>query len=270
MMAPEIEFVIKQCRNHPSLVLWAGDNECDFAFSWAGTRRDPNHNVITRKLIPDLLRIHDFTRPYLPSSPYMDEHAYKSGEPISEDHLWGPRDYFKGDYYKNTVCHFASETGYHGCPSPKSLEKFMTKETLWPIFDENGIPGKEILHGRGLLQGDPLSSLLFDLAMDLLPRILEVATQAGLLKPLPGRFIKSRISLYADDDVIFLAPEATDIANLKALLQNFGDVTGLMPNVEKSSWLPFGVTTSISQASLRASRHAHPVPHQVPWSSTLA
>ena len=154
MMAPEIEFVIKQCRNHPSLVLWAGDNECDFAFSWAGTRRDPNNNVITRKLIPDLLRIHDFTRPYLPSSPYMDEHAFATQEPISEDHLWGPRDYFKGDYYKNTVCHFASETGYHGCPSPKSLEKFMTKETLWPIFDENGVPGKEWLVHAACMRAD--------------------------------------------------------------------------------------------------------------------
>ena len=154
MMAPEVEFIIKQCRNHPSLVLWAGDNECDFAFGWAGTKRDPNDNVITRKLIPELLRIHDFTRPYLPSSPYMDEHAYKTGEPISEDHLWGPRDYFKGEYYKNTVCHFASETGYHGCPSPKSLEKFMTKETLWPIFDENGIPGKEWLVHAACMRAD--------------------------------------------------------------------------------------------------------------------
>ncbi len=154
MLAPEIEFVIKQCRNHPSLVLWAGDNECDCAFSWAGTRRDPNDNVITRKLIPDLLRIHDFTRPYLPSSPYIDEYAYQSDLPTAEAHLWGPRDYFKGDYYKNTVCHFASETGYHGCPSPKSLEKFMTKETLWPIFDENGIPGKEWLVHAACMRAD--------------------------------------------------------------------------------------------------------------------
>lgn len=154
MLAPEIEFVVKQCRNHPSLVLWAGDNECDQAFSWAGTKRDPNDNVITRKLIPELLRIHDFTRPYLPSSPYIDEYAYRSDLPTSEAHLWGPRDYFKGDYYKNTVCHFASETGYHGCPSPKSLEKFMTKETLWPIFDENGIPGKEWLVHAACMRAD--------------------------------------------------------------------------------------------------------------------
>ena len=154
MMAPEVEFVIKQYRNHPSLIVWAGDNECDFAFSWAGTRRNPNDNVITRKLIPDLLRIHDFTRPYLPSSPYWDEYAFKTWLPISEDHLWGPRDYFKGEYYKNTVCHFASETGYHGCPSPKSLEKFMTKESLWPIFEENGDVGKEWLVHAVCVRGD--------------------------------------------------------------------------------------------------------------------
>ena len=159
MLAPEIEFIIKQNRNHPSIVLWAGDNECDFAINWAGSRRDPNDNVVTRKLIPELLRIHDFTRPYLPSSPYVDEEAFKSGAPISEDHLWGPRDYFKGNYYKNTVCHFASETGYHGCPSPKSLATFISKDHLWPIFDEScptefGAPDKEWLVHAACMRAD--------------------------------------------------------------------------------------------------------------------
>ena len=58
---------------------------------------------------------------------------------------------------------------------------------------------------------------------------------SNLLQPLPGRFIKSRISLYADDAVIFLAPTACDVSNLAALLQNFGEVTGLVTNVAKSS-----------------------------------
>ena len=55
---------------------------------------------------------------------------------ISEDHLWGPRDYFKGGYYRNAGCHFASETGYHGCPAPETLKKFIPEDELWPIFDQ--------------------------------------------------------------------------------------------------------------------------------------
>ena len=62
----------------------------------------------------------------------MDETAVKTRKPTSEEHCWGPRDYFKGDYYRNTVCHFASETGYHGCPSPESLARFISPEKLWP------------------------------------------------------------------------------------------------------------------------------------------
>jgi beta-mannosidase len=137
ILESEIVSIIKKYRNHSSLIIWAGDNECDYAYlSWGGIKRDPNDNIITRRLIPDLLRAHDFTRPYLPSSPYIDEEAYKTGKPSSEDHLWGPRDYFKGDYYKNTVCHFASETGYHGCPSPESLKKFIAPDKLWHWFDK--------------------------------------------------------------------------------------------------------------------------------------
>lgn len=114
----EAETIIKALRHHPSIVLWAGDNECDAAHAWNSHPTDPNENILTRKILPEKVRAHSTFTPYLPSSPYIDEEAYKSGKPTSEDHLWGPRDYFKGDYYKNTVCHFASETGYHGCPSP--------------------------------------------------------------------------------------------------------------------------------------------------------
>jgi retron-type reverse transcriptase len=45
----------------------------------------------------------------------------------------------------------------------------------------NGIPGKDILHGHGLRQGDHLSPLLFDIAIDPLQRLLEKATESGLL-----------------------------------------------------------------------------------------
>lgn len=132
----EAETIIKALRHHPSIVLWAGDNECDAAHAWNSHPTDPNENILTRKILPEKVRAHSTFTPYLPSSPYIDEEAYKSGKPTSEDHLWGPRDYFKGDYYKNTVCHFASETGYHGCPSPESLKKFIPKEHLWGCLDD--------------------------------------------------------------------------------------------------------------------------------------
>jgi hypothetical protein len=102
----------------------------------------------------------------------------------------------------------------------------------------NGIPGKDIIHGRGLRQGDPLSPLLFDIAIDPLQRLLEKATEDGLLSAMPGGLQGPRVSLYADDAAIFLSPTAHDVAGLASILQSFGEVTGLVTNVAKSSIAP--------------------------------
>lgn len=133
----ETRYNVRRLRHHPSIVLWSGDNECDNACAWTfGNKMDPNDNVLTRKIIPAVLRDEDCIRPYLPSSPYVDEKAFRTGLPTSEDHLWGPRDYFKGPYYVGAKCAFASETGYHGCPYPESLAKFISKENLWPYKND--------------------------------------------------------------------------------------------------------------------------------------
>ena len=139
LVKEEVKQIVIARRNHPALVLWAGDNECDqfVVHNWWQRRKDgdqlawldPNLNKLTRDIILREVRNHDATRPYLPSSPYIDEITYRYGVP-SEDHLWGPRDYFKGDYYRDPECHFVSEIGYHGCPSPKSLKKFIPMDSL--------------------------------------------------------------------------------------------------------------------------------------------
>ena len=135
----EVKEIVKEKRQHPSLALWAGDNECDgFVVPYAddGLKEgeqpsfiNPNLNKLTREVILREVREHDAIRPYLPSSPYIDQLAYEKGHP-AEQHLWGPRDYFKGEYYGTAPCHFASEIGYHGCPSPDSIKKFIPAESL--------------------------------------------------------------------------------------------------------------------------------------------
>lgn len=129
----EATAVVRKYRNHPALILWAGDNECDQLIFESGS--DPNRNRITREILPQVIESNDCSRPYLPSSPYVSQKIVEGGyyRAISEDHLWGPRDYFKSPFYVGSNAHFISETGYHGCPSKASLEKFIDKDHLWPM-----------------------------------------------------------------------------------------------------------------------------------------
>ena len=128
--------IIKKYRQHACLFLWAGDNEVD---QFMQHHRNPNKYILTRRILPEVIEEADPLRPYLPSSPYFSQKAMDDGmkHRIPEDHLWGPRRYYKEDFYKNAVCRFASETGYHGCPSPKSVEKFIAPENLWPWKDND-------------------------------------------------------------------------------------------------------------------------------------
>ena len=124
--------VVKRLRNHACVALWSGDNECDEAYLWNGRFIDPNTNKLTREILPEVVKIYDGSRPYIASSPYFDETVIKTGrEYASEQHLWGPRDYYKSGFYVNSLCHFASEIGYHGCPSAESIKKFIDPEHLW-------------------------------------------------------------------------------------------------------------------------------------------
>jgi len=138
MLEEEAIAVIKRLRNHPSLSLWAGDNENDaFIKGWFNRHANPNDIPATRKVLPMAVRNHDPMRTFIPSSPYVDSVAFERNMSTPEEHLWGPRDYFKGQYYKRARSCFASEIGYHGCPSPKSLEKFIAQDQLYPVLDAN-------------------------------------------------------------------------------------------------------------------------------------
>jgi len=102
----------------------------------------------------------------------------------------------------------------------------------------NGSPGEKIYHQRGLRQGDPLSPMLFILVMDVLCHIINKDAEQNMLQPLARRALRHRISLYADDVVLFLRPSASDIEITLDILQLFGTASGLTTNLQKSSVLP--------------------------------
>jgi hypothetical protein len=70
----------------------------------------------------------------------------------------------------------------------------------------NGHPGHRICHTWELCQGDPLSLLLFVITMDMLNALFFIADNQNLLTPLHPIVIRHRLSLYADDLVIFVSP----------------------------------------------------------------
>jgi beta-mannosidase len=131
--------VIVRLRNHPSLVLWAGNNENDVSLEWGDDQSyiDPNTDIISREILPGVIREWDPKTPYLPSSPFISSEAFKIEKQVNsnlspEMHLWGPRGYYKAPFYTENHAKFVSEIGYHGCPNLESLEKMMDKEFVYP------------------------------------------------------------------------------------------------------------------------------------------
>jgi hypothetical protein len=86
----------------------------------------------------------------------------------------------------------------------------------------NGARGKWFNHFRGLRQGDPLSPLLFIMAMEPLQRLMEIAGRDGLVTPLHVRADKLRVSFYADDAGVFVKPVKEEVAVVAQILQLFG------------------------------------------------
>lgn len=136
----EARVIVRRLRNHACIVLWAGDNECDASRQWnTHGKLNPGENVLTRQILKSVLRTEDLSRPYLPSSPYISDVSYQTGHASDtpEQHLWGPRDYFKSKFYHDHRATFASEMGYHGCNSPESIRKFIPSDKLWPEKDND-------------------------------------------------------------------------------------------------------------------------------------
>lgn len=142
----EAEKTILRLRNHPSIVLWAGNNENDVSLDWSGDQShlDPNTDVISRQVLPQAVREYDPKTPYLPSSPFISSEVFRLNNRINpeaspEMHLWGPRGYYKAPFYTANLAKFVSEIGYHGCPHRSSLEKMMEPDFVYPWGEQDSV-----------------------------------------------------------------------------------------------------------------------------------
>ena len=137
IISAEAEKFVKRVRNHPSILLYCGDNECDYFYFFYGF--NPGDNVITRQTLKKAVFENDPHRKYVPSSPLYSPELVKLGDEslLPESHLWGPRNYFKSDYYLNSKAHFIGEIGYLAMNGKSSIEKFISKDKMYPLDENN-------------------------------------------------------------------------------------------------------------------------------------
>lgn len=145
ILEEEATYQVKRLRNHASIVLWCGDNECDLCMeSWSDFTRDPASNVLTRKVLPRVLSVYDHSRTYLPSSPYL--YGSYADKDLIEWHLWTRDAHFASPFFLQTAARFVSEIGYTAFPSMTSLKKFI-KNPENVLLEDGTATDEYILHG---------------------------------------------------------------------------------------------------------------------------
>ena len=107
----------------------------------------------------------------------------------------------------------------------------------------NGEVGPYFLTGQGVRQGDPIPPFLFNLVVDVLAMILDLAKRAGHIRGIcphlvtPGGLTHLQ---YADHTIMMVEGSDEDIQNLKFLLLCFQEMSGLKINFAKSEVMVMG------------------------------
>lgn len=101
----------------------------------------------------------------------------------------------------------------------------------------NGSPTEEFAPTRGLRQGDPLSTLIFNLVGEVLSRLLVKAEELGIFRgvQLPNNGGTISHLQFADDTILFFNNDSNSILGARRVLKCFELISGLKINYEKSS-----------------------------------
>lgn len=133
----EIEEQVRRLRNHPSIVLWCGNNEIDEAWQNWGWQKQygyseedslriyADYQRLFHELIPSVLAKEDPSRSYHPSSPthgWGRAESYVSGDQHYWGVWWGMEPF---ERYREKVGRFASEFGFQSFPSTEHFSAFV-------------------------------------------------------------------------------------------------------------------------------------------------
>ena len=77
--------------------------------------------------------------------------------------------------------------------------------------------------------------MLFIIAMEVLTRLVSTAADDRLLQPMRPPTLRHHCSLYADDVIIFMHPNAADARAIREILSIFAEASGLRTNLTKCS-----------------------------------
>jgi len=111
LVRSEVEAIVRDLRNHPSVALWCGGNE----FS-------PERNQPLVSVMQEVVAAEDPSRPFLPASP--------AG---GDSHNWRVWHSFEPPLaYRQDRTGFASEFGLQAPPDVDALRRFIPPHELWP------------------------------------------------------------------------------------------------------------------------------------------
>lgn len=127
---------VKRLRNHPSIVIWVGNNEIETAWQHWGGWKDKNpdfvwedYKKIFLRVLPEVLEEYDPSRPYWQSSPSSNFQADSEFQGIGDTHYWQVWHAEKPfSEYEKQFPRFMSEYGFQSFPEYETVKTYTTEE----------------------------------------------------------------------------------------------------------------------------------------------
>ena len=130
----EARKVVRSLRYHPSIVLWCGNNECEWLYCTQHPDKSPDDMrgaKIFRDVLPTVCREEDGTRPYWRSSPYGK--GFPNDESNGNHHQWNVWSLWN-DYpeYEKDNARFVTEFGFQSLADLKTWKTITTSRDRHP------------------------------------------------------------------------------------------------------------------------------------------